>query len=235
MRPIVRGECPKKDGKDIVYSDYANARGELIERIGEQCSYCEQHLDSSLAIEHKQPKKPAGVTLVNTKQRELDWHNFLLACVNCNSTKGDLDVVLEDYFWPDRDNTFRAFKYSQGGIVSPAEGLSPIDFERAKRTIGLLGLDKQPLNDPAAKDRRWQNRGEAWDIATRSKHNLMRANSPEMKEQIILTAHSYWSVWMTVFSDDPDMKQRFIAAFKGTATDCFDENFNPCPRPNGQI
>lgn len=53
MRPITRGSVPQdKNGKDIQYQCYATARGELINRIGQYCSYCEMKLDSSLHIEH---------------------------------------------------------------------------------------------------------------------------------------------------------------------------------------
>ena len=45
-----------------------------------------------------------------------------------------------------------------------------------------------------------------------------------MREQILETAtgHAYWSIWMTVFEDDPDMRCRFIEAFPGTDKTCFD-------------
>jgi hypothetical protein len=39
-----------------------------------------------------------------------------------------------------------------------------------------------------------------------------------MKDQIIDTvkAKGFWSVWMTVFSDDADMLDRLMVAFPGT-------------------
>ena len=50
MRPVNRGEWPQDNQRNnIQYTDYQNARGELITRLGEICSYCEMHLDSSLA------------------------------------------------------------------------------------------------------------------------------------------------------------------------------------------
>ena len=58
-----------------------------------------------------------------------------------------------------------------------------------------------------------------------------------MRKQITFTAigHGYWSVWMTVFKDDPDMLRRFIEAFPGTCQDCFDSKCNPIPRLNGNL
>ena len=96
MRPVVRGDCPKnQDNTEIKYSDFPNARGALINRLGEFCSYCEMRLEAGLAVEHIQPKKPDGATGV-ISDRESDWQNFLLACPNCNSTKGNTEVIIED-------------------------------------------------------------------------------------------------------------------------------------------
>lgn len=234
MRPVVRGNRPQNaEGEDFQFSEYAQARAELIRRMGEYCSYCEMHLDASLAVEHVQPKQPPGAAAVD-QARALDWDNFLLACTNCNSTKGNTDVDLNQYLWPDRDNTFRALKYSEGGLIDPAlDGDLKV---KAENIIKLTGLDKHPLNDPKASDRRWKNRRETWDIAQRSKSNLHTCNTPEMRDQIVMTAtgHAYWSVWMTVFKDDPDMLRRLIQAFPGTCADCFDAGYTPVARAEGQ-
>lgn len=233
MRPIFRGDHPQRDGNPVIFKEYAEAREELIARMGEFCSYCEMHLDASLAVEHVQPKKPEGAP-VNIRSRELDWDNFLLACTNCNSTKGNNDVVIDEYFWPDRDNTFRALAYLEGGIIKP-----PLQGDlktKAEETIKLTGLDKHPLNDPKASDRRWQNRRETWDIAVESKKDLADCDTPQMRRQIVRSVHGYWSVWLSVFSDDPDMCKRLIEAFPGTSTDCFDasNDYSPIPRTGGQ-
>ena len=239
MRPVIRGNWPKKsDNTEIKFKEYAKARGELINRLGEFCSYCEMHLDTSLAVEHVQPKKPDGAIAVRT-DRELDWHNFLLACTNCNSTKGKTDVAIDDYYWPDRDNTFRALQYSVGGIIEPAAHLSNDEKKRAEAIMKLTGLGKQPLNDSEASDRRWLNRKEAWDIADRAKQRLLRNNTLDFKEQILDTAkaNGFWSIWMTVFKDNLDMLQGLIDTFPGTCHECFDEtnNYVPVARPGGQI
>ncbi len=235
MRPINRGEIPKnQDGSAIKYSDYTQARGKLIERMGEYCSYCEMQLDSSLAVEHVQPKKTDSSKTTIT-ERELNWHNFLLSCTNCNSTKGNKDVVLEDYLWPDRDNTFKGIAYKEGGLVCAAPGPKT---DEAKRLIKLVGLDKTPTTSKAS-DRRWLNRKEAWDMGMRAKRRLSENNIEAMKEQIVDTIKSngYWSIWMTIFSDNSDMKQRFITTFPGTAENCFDanNNYEAIPRPGGQL
>jgi hypothetical protein len=221
MRPVIRGACPTHaDGTDIVFKTYPTARAKLIERLGECCSYCEVHLDTSLAVEHVQPKKPPGA-VANDPDRELNWNNFLLACTNCNSTKDNKDVVLDDYLWPDRDNTFLAIIYKQGGLVEAAPGN---DNPRACRTIKLVGLHKVPsihAQDNEASDRRWNNRREAWDIAMESKRNLAGLDHPLMRDQIVLQIQSFWSVWVTVFNDDRDMIERILNRIRGTAKNCF--------------
>lgn len=231
MRPIIRGDCPTDEHDNAIqYTDYSNAREALINRLGEYCSYCEMHMDSSLAVEHIQPKKPPGAT-TNMPEREFNWFNFLLACSNCNSTKGNTDVELTDYFWPDKDNTFQIFIYQEGGLITSDETLPEAIKSKARATIELTGLDKHPLNNPQAADRRWRNRRETWDIAIRSKANLDKLPEPQMMEQIIMTAqgHGYWSIWMTVFAKNPAMLRRLIQAFPGTCVQCFDEANNYAP------
>jgi len=234
MRPLERGGCPKDNaGLDIQYTNYANARGELIKRFGEYCSYCEMHLDASLAVEHVKPKKPPGAATVITA-RALAWDNFLLACSNCNSTKGNTDVNLPDYIWPDSDNTFCAIQYAEGGLVTSLPGTAQT---KADALILLVGLDKTP-DTADASDRRWFNRKEAWDMATRAKRRLANSNTEAMKEQIVDTAQAngFWSTWMTVFKDDADMCGRLLASFSGTAMTCFDatNGHAAVARPGGQ-
>ncbi len=238
MRPIVRGDCPQNgQGNDIQFNQYKNARGELLSRLGEYCSYCEMELDTSLAVEHIRPKKPPGAA-IEIAARVSDWHNFLLACTNCNSTKSNKEVVLDEYLWPDRDNTYLAIKYSEGGLVDPADYLPPALETKAEETIKLTGLDKKPGANAAASDRRWNNRREAWDKAVRAKSRLARNNTQDFKDQILDTAvdKGYWSIWMTVFSDDADMLQRLITSFSGTCGQCFDanNNYEPIARTGGQ-
>ena len=234
MRPVIRGNCPTDgQGNDIVFNHYRKARGPLIDRIGQYCSYCEMRLDSSLALEHVKSK-------IHNPDEELHWDNFLLACTNCNSNKGHDDLNLGNYLWPDADNTFYALQYKEGGLISPSDRLddNPVLKQKAQDTIELTGLDKQPINDPAASDRRWNNRREAWDIAVESKRLLANNDTPEMRRQIILhaTARGYWSIWITVFGDDSNMRRRLLEAFPGTCSACFDANngYAPVSREGGQ-
>lgn len=231
MRPVERGAWPLDGtGNRRKFSDYTEARGALVENLGEYCSFCEGRMNASLAVEHMLPQK-------HHPRRALDWHNFLLACVNCNSTKGDKRIRLADHFWPDRDNTFRALAYAANGVVTPTSGLSTQERRRAERTLRLTGLDKLPTHNPRASDRRWQHRKEAWGRAEEARASLAVSDTPHMRKLVVqqATALGYWSIWMTVFAADKDMRQRLIAAFTGTAKTCFDAATQPLPRAGGAL
>lgn len=218
MRPVERPINVK------TFTKYQNARKDLITAFGEYCSYCEMHLDASLAVEHVQPKDlHAGLAL--------SWSNFLLGCTNCNSTKGTKNPGLGNCLWPDQDNTLIALRYSEGGIVDVNPTLNPQQTALAKVLIDLVGLDRK-ADDATASDRRWLNRREAWDKAKRALERLGRADNNDMREQIVetATANGYWSVWMTVFSQDIDMRQRLINAMPGTAVKGFDAQTQPLSR-----
>ncbi len=231
MRAIERGSCPiDQAGVPKIFNKYQDARGDLINRLGEYCSFCETPLGASLPVEHMLPKNL-------NPQLEGDWNNFLLACTNCNSTKGSKNIVLSDYYWPDRDNTARAFVYLSGGLVRVHPNLRDSEQQQADKTLKLTGLDRIPGNDPAMTDRRWLNRRKAWDIAGRSLQNLRNNDTVFMREQIVETARTrgFWAVWMTVFRQETDMREPFINAFEGTCRSCFDDEFNLVPRPGGGI
>jgi uncharacterized protein (TIGR02646 family) len=227
MRPVVTGE-PPLDAEGCVkqFAKYQDARPDLLERLGDYCSYCEVQLDVSLALEHVQPKSLHP-------ELECAWDNLLLGCAKCNSHKGDDPIVLDDYYWPDRDNTFRAFTYSEGGIVSVSPELSTDQRDRARRTLALFGLDEGPVATDEGAIERWRKRNRAWEAAVRSRGHLVADPSPQMREEVVANAlgRGYFSVWMTVFRDDTDMLRRFIEAFPGTSHECFDDDGQPVPRP----
>jgi uncharacterized protein (TIGR02646 family) len=231
MRPIECSSSPTdRAGSPKQFREYQDARGDLIDRLGEYCSYCEMRLDASLAVEHVQPKSLNSVL-------KLEWSNFLLACTNCNSIKGVRSVNLNDYYWPDRDNTYRAFKYLKGGLVHVNSDLTNTEIKLASATLKLTGLDKISSNDLRRSDRRQSNRRDAWEQAEIALKRLKDNPIPVLRDQIVDTAKNkgFWSVWMTVFQDDADMLNRFIAAFPGTCKDCFDRQGKPLPRPGGAL
>lgn len=233
MRPVDRGACPTDaGGVTKVFSDYADARADLFDRIGRYCSFCERPIKAGLAVEHVLPK-----SLYPKLERE--WTNFLLACINCNSTKLNKPVNRKRHYLPDQDNTFRAFQYGVGGIVRPHSALKPAEKGKATRTIELVGLDKKPLNDPQARDLRWNDRREAWDKATRYFTKLQQPGvvGPSVIEDLVelYKADGHWSIWMTVFEPRPDVCRMLIDAYPGTCPACFDSAVRPRARPGGQI
>lgn len=146
-----------------------------------------------------------------------------------------------EFYWIDQDNTFRAFEYSKGGFVKVNPSLASEEEIVAKATIKMVGLDKTPKPDMQMKDRRWMNRKEAWETAEKYLESLRKCNDEELLKQMqdMIVIHAvdkgFFSVWMTVFKDDPDMLNRFINAFPGTCTDCFDVEGKAIPRPGGRI
>ena len=231
MRPVTRGASPQTSD----FTDYRDAYEPLLARLGPYCSYCERRIATNLAVEHIQPKD-------EDRYPELEgrWDNYLLACVNCNSTKGSKDVRPGLIYLPDRDNTFAAFHYYQDGAVQPAQSGDAM----ATATLELTGLDKpirQVFDENGrliASDRIGQ-RMEAWLKAMLAKDRLRRNPNPELEDSIVDWALSegFFSVWMRVFADVPHMRQRFIKAFPNTAADCFDplSTAPVSPRPQNAL
>ena len=233
MRPVNRGDAPKDaNQKPIVFAHYRDARDHLIGRIGDYCSYCEVCLHGSIHVEHVRPKDPNPL-------REREWSNFLLACENCNSIKSDKNVVLNEYFWPDADNTARAFEYSLDEPPRVSNSLDHSNRTIAARTIELTGLDRLPGHQKYSdRDRRWHKRKEAWGVALHARQILAQNPCDQVRDLIAQNAVSrgFWSIWMAVFHDDPVMRHRFLNWFPGTARgECFDLQTNAKPRQSGQL
>lgn len=227
MRPVEKGSSPV-----AAFSAYQDAVGYLQQRLGRYCSYCERRLETNLAVEHVRPKSKA-------RSLELTWGNFLVACPNCNSCKGDTDIVLSEYLWPDLDNTLRALRYTQGGVVQVDASIPAPLLVKAHATRGLVGLDREPGSRtlPTESDLRWNRRREAWSKATIARDRLAKGDSVALREQIADTAQEtgMFSIWWEVFSADPDMRRRFRQAFTGTCAQSFDPNEDLKPRSGGQL
>lgn len=215
------------------FADYEDAKPYLLARLGHFCSYCERRISTILAVEHIQPK---GLPQFHALEKK--WDNFLLACVNCNSTKGDDDVLLDQFYLPDRDNTFAAFDYLQDGTIHERPGDA-----MGERTLALTGLNK-PIREAfdengarVAMDR-VADRMTVWGIALESKADLVANPTDGFRRQIIRTAMSsgFFSIWMKVFDGDAVMRKMLIdgfgtgadyRGFAGTDKDCFDNQTLP--------
>ncbi|MCA9131228.1 MAG: HNH endonuclease, partial [Planctomycetales bacterium] len=210
MRPIRRGQSPLA----VDFADFTHAKPDLVGRLGLYCSYCERRVATNLAVEHIQPKSmPAYAHLAGC------WNNFLLGCVNCNSSKLTKDVVLANILIPDRDNTFHALQYLEDGTIEPsaaavAAGLEP----KVNATLALTGLDKAALNTPDVNGQqvaldRVRQRMEAWLLAVESLNDIVSNPAvAAMRGSVIRTAIAtgFFSIWMTVFQADQDMLNRLV-------------------------
>ena len=239
MRPIQRGNSPQS----YDFSDYDDAKPYLVSRLGQYCSYCERRVATNLAVEHIQPKAlPAYAALIGC------WTNFLLGCINCNSTKGKKDVVLPDVLLPDRDNTAVAFEYAADGTVKSLAVLTAANKARADRLLALVGLDK-PISvytdengKQVALDRVAQ-RIEVWGIAETAMDDVnANPGNEAVRRQVVSAAlgHGFFSIWMTVFAADTDMRNRLINGFNGTrGSGCFHPAttmaVTPAPNPDGLV
>jgi uncharacterized protein (TIGR02646 family) len=220
MRAVTRGDTPLDGtGVEIIFDEYAEARRYLIDRLGEYCSYCERHIPTSLAVEHIKPK-------THNPNLELCWDNLLLACTNCNSTKGHENIIVADYALPHIDNTYDLFQYDVSAIVKPKPGLSAIDLEKTAKTIDLVGLgEKPPAVDTKewkrASDRRFEHRLKSYLDAERYSMEYSKKSLPARAEMLtcletIVLATGFWSIWVNSFREFPEVVAQFRLIFVGT-------------------
>lgn len=189
-------------------------------------------------MEHIQPKGLPEYTALEGR-----WENFLLACVNCNSTKKTKVLNPCDVLLPDRDNTFAAFEYYPNGTVMPHVALTACQQAMARKCLALVGIDKKisAIHDENGKliaiDRVAQ-RMEAWLKALDAKTDVdTHPTSDVLRHRVVCQAlaEGFFSIWMTVFATDTDMRTRLIDAFRGTRdSGCFhqDTTMPVSPAPN---
>lgn len=217
MRPVKKAISLKR------YKEYQDAQQDLIQKLGEYCSYCERWIASAIHVEHKLPKEEYPT-------HKNSWGNFLLSCPNCNSAKGHGQITLDDYLWPDKDDTFSAFVYDGEGRVYPNPNVTDTGMiQKIKNAWKLSGLNKHfdisfpEMEKPTNKDNRWLHRREEWQKADRAKRNLDLNNTLEAKANIIdlAKARGMFSIWMTVFKDNSEVRKLIIEAFPSTNTEVF--------------
>lgn len=220
MRPIDKGSIPTWSG------DYSGARQHLLHRLGKYCSYCELQLNTGLHVEHVESQH-------SFREKANDWTNFLLACVHCNSTKRyHLTLSRADCIWADQDNTFLALEQPEFLPPQPSSALTPSLRPLVEKVLEVTGLNR--LTGP-----RQDQRYIAWSKALDYRGHLTDNDTPKQRQMIVDFAieTGFWSVWMTVFAADADMKKRLIEAFPGTELTCFDprQDYEPINRPGGRI
>ena len=157
MRPVNKGESPYQKIKD-----YSEALPYLEKRLGEYCSYCEFPIKHVPEVEHIVSKTNGG--------DRTDWKNLLLGCKYCNTRKGKATSPenMEEYIWPDCDNTALAYTYQNGIPEVNEKKLLEVDstgefYQKAKKLFDLIELDHVP--NEREKDKRFSKRNEVFQIA----------------------------------------------------------------------
>ncbi len=226
MRPINRTNKFNPNGTPVEHNPWGDAKPHLIAEIGDYCSYCGKHLTrSALAIEHIVDK--------NTHpQFKYHWNNFLLACVNCNSTKSTKDTTALNPFMPHTDNLLCYIEILQGGTIQIKNGVNGINLQRSQTFINLVGLDRHPGHpDLTDKDDRWEYRLEAYDLAERQLQKYTSNPATTDIENIVTLASKtgFFTVWFTIFDAYNNVKDALIDAYTGTNRARFNaqNNFQP--------
>lgn len=237
MRPVSKGATPNENG----FYPYDSAKSDLVSRLDRYCSYCERRLATNIAVEHLIPKGGEH----GDPELENDWRNFLIACTNCNSCKGSKQVLFTEMVFPDRDNSFVAFEYHRDGSVSPSPNLSNIQRQLAANTLKLTGLDKpvqqfRDSNDQIVSLDRKTQRMDAFLVALDALDEYQRNCTASMKRMVInlAKAEGFFSIWMKVFMQYPEIKKLLIEEHQGTSSSgCFclltGDTVTPAPNPDG--
>lgn len=167
------------------------------------------------------------------------WSNLLLGCKYCNTRKSAKTTPqnVEDYLWPDTDNTALAFSYTKGIPVvneNVLKGLDPTGSccQKAQNTYDMVDLGNEPNLQRGDKDRRFLNRNASYHRALKSLENWQHVKDAsewyqnDMKEQIMMTAAAdgSFSVWMAVFEGEPQILLELIDRFPGTDRAYYDEH-----------
>ena len=244
MRPIERGQVPiNADGTPKIVAVYRNWRKDLIDRLGNYCSFCEMKLNDSPQVEHvvAQNIDPALA---------LEWTNLLLACSPCNRAKSDNPCPPQTHYLPTTHNTFLPFLFSittnprqsneAASFVVVNTNLQANQQLKAQNTLILCQLDTDFTaigSEQRVTDLRWRYRLEAIETAKmwRQEWDSWAYQTPTTQFiGLLITAakgHGFWSAWFKVFEDVQAIREALVTEFVGTATTCFDNNtYAPIPR-----
>ena len=135
--------------------------------------------------------------------------------------------------------------YQADGKVAPTLGLSAKLQRIADDTLALTGLDKkisvvQDENGKQIAIDRVSQRMQTWAIAEEARNEVFanpRNSSVRRLAVKLALAEGFFSIWMTIFEADVDMRNRLIDAFNGTRNSgCFDPETSapvlPAPNPD---
>ena len=229
MKPVEKGAAPQR------YTSYKQAKPALIARLGPHCSYCEAYgAPTSLDVEHIYPKVPHP-------NHEHRWENLLIACKSCNSKKhahlgsGRQHGLLKRYLWPHLDNTARALTYLPDGRVKPSTRLrlSAAQRDLVNNTIAMSGFLVSPAvaSDYDALAVAYSGvslRENLWREVESNRADYL-TNPTEARAKFFAQSaatRGYFSIWMEVFYDRPEVRRELIVAFNADPN-CFDGTTKP--------
>jgi hypothetical protein len=236
MRPIDKGVVPMVNGSPKTVANYRDWRRDLMDRIGNYCCYCNMVLNDSPQVEHviAQDIDPA---------RSTDWDNMLLACGPCNRTKSNKACSPMNHYLPQFHNTHLAFSFSVVRHPRSSEHAAfilwrglPALQANAENTIALCALNEDTTKKlPQATDLRWKYRYETQLTAAIWKKEWTdwgHSNAQAFLRLLIAVVEGkgFWSLWFDAFADVALVRQALVQQFPGTASACFDADFNPISR-----
>jgi hypothetical protein len=250
MRPVVVLPRFASSGAPAEFDPSGSAKQELTDEIGTFCSFCGKYNSrSALHVEHIRGKKckDAADNYIYDHLK-FRWDNFLLACINCNSVKGNKDVVALNSFLPNINNLLHFVDILSGGLIEVKNSVTGENLARTRAFIDLVGLDRVPGHPRhSPKDDRWDNRLKAYDLALRHLHKYTAEVRTTDIETIIDLAGKtgFFCVWYSVFNLHFEVKEalvkgttdssgNLIIAFPGTHQESFNgiDNYSTLPRPN---
>lgn len=219
MRPIVKWQVGDVEHPEVLeeFNPWSVAKPILELNLAAFCSYCEKpSSDEGIHIEHVQPKSLYP-------ELKFKWVNFLFSCQRCNGmdNKGDKNVVIGKLHLPHTNNTWKSLLYKEGGLPVVHPDLNSFEAKKAQALIDLVGLDKREGHPKhLSGDNRAKRRRTTWELAEKY---LIRYKDERFAPDIIADlayARGFWSVWMTVFHDEIEVKRELKSKFEGTYTDC---------------
>ena len=152
-----------------------------------------------------------------------EWSNLLLGCPRCNRDfKKNKNNGREGYLWPDTHDTYHAFVYESTGRVLVNDALDGDTKQAAENTKALVKLDDGGEKQITLNLNRRKVFRQAQEIKELFQAGAMDADGV----MTMLDGTPYWSVWMTVFSDVPEVKELLLnsESFPNTAIDYFQVN-----------
>lgn len=232
MRPVDKGVWPESNkGKKYVFNDWKRAKKHLVLRTGDFCHLCEVRVNNALSVEHIKSRD-------SHPRLSGSWHNFLLACSSCNSSKKNAVLLLpyrERYYWPHLNNTMLVFYTPLIGhgamVVNAGTALSVEQKVKAQATIDLYGLGKLKTSTGDS-DNRFTERLETVDMAIELLRDYTNNDTNIGSILKVAVSRGFFSIWVDIFSSKPEVVTALIDSpkFKIDRAVCFDANLQPIHR-----